>query len=287
MFGTLDRSWHLTKLSFAVIREDKELLAFPLIAGVLSLLFTVAMVVPTAVGQIVFEDANEVVVGAVEYVVIFLVYAALAFLTTFSNVCVVYTTKTRFEGGNATFGESLAFAISKLHLILAWSLVSATVGVLLYAIDSIGERAGVVGRIIVSVVVSVLGATWSVITLFVVPAMVYEDVGPIDAIRRSTETLSRTWGESLARHFGLGIFHSLAAFAGVAVAVPLFMLAAGSSTALIAVGAVLVVYQILLALVFAVANTVFNTALYVYATTGDTPGGFDEQLLHATFYTRR
>lgn len=287
MFEVLDRSWHLTKVSFGVIWEDKETLAFPLLAGVFSIIYTIALVFPTAIGEAVLEGQSDVVIGALEYVVLFAVYAGLAFITTFFNVCVVYTTKTRFEGGDATFMESIGFAASRLHHIVAWSLVSATVGIVLHAIDRVGERANVVGRIVISIVVGLLGAAWSVITLFVIPAMVYEDVGPFDAIKSSMGALKKTWGESLARHWGLGAIQGIASFVGVLIAIPLFLVAMkAGTTAIIIVAALLGLYLLLVALVFAVANSVFSTALYEYATTGQTPGGFDDHTLQDTFYAR-
>lgn len=287
MFDVLDRSWHLTKLSFSVVWQDKETLAFPLLAGVFSIVYSVALLFPTAIGEAVLGDKDHVALTALEYVVLFAVYAGLACITTFFNVCVVYTTKVRFEGGDATFLESIGFALSRIHHIVAWSLVSATVGVVLHSIDRAAERAGVVGRILLSIVVGLLGAAWSVITLFVVPAMVYEDVGPADAIKSSMSALKRTWGESLARHWGLGLIQSIVMILGVLVAVPLFMMAVKAGpTALITVGAVLGLYLLIVGLTFTVANSVFSTALYVYATTGQTPGGFDDYALQETFYSR-
>ena len=41
MFNTFGRSWELTKLSFRVIKEDKELLLFPLLGGLFSIRHTV------------------------------------------------------------------------------------------------------------------------------------------------------------------------------------------------------------------------------------------------------
>jgi hypothetical protein len=43
----LSRSWNLTKVSFRVIGQDKELLLFPLIAMVLSVGYLLALLYPT------------------------------------------------------------------------------------------------------------------------------------------------------------------------------------------------------------------------------------------------
>jgi len=45
------RSWELAKVSFWVIRKDKEMLLFPLFAGILSVLFSALIIIFTDVVQ--------------------------------------------------------------------------------------------------------------------------------------------------------------------------------------------------------------------------------------------
>lgn len=285
MFDVLERSWSLTKLSARVLAQDKEMLLFPLIGGIASLLLFVAMLFPTGVYAVVLGEGAAF--EAVNYVLMAITYFGLAFIATFFNVCVVYTTRKRFNGGDATFGESLGFAVSRIPQIAAWSALTASVGLFLHALDRVGERMGGIGEVIVGIVRSMLGMAWSVVTLFVVPVMVYEGVGPFDAVRRSIDTLRQTWGESLVRHIGLGLAQTLFMFAGIMVGgVVLFALASVGGPALI-VGIVLVVgYMIGVVLVFQVLNAVFNTALYVYAQRGEAPGEYDMDLLSHAFRLR-
>jgi hypothetical protein len=278
MFDSLSRSWDLTKLSWRVLLADKEMLLFPLLGGVFSILYLVALLWPTLISKWVAGD-SEIAFQTLEYLVLAATYFGLAFIATFFNVCTVYTTKVRFEGGDATFFESLRFALSKVHLIATWSAVAASVGLVLRTIDHAAERAGPLGGILLGIVRSLLGAAWTIITLFVVPAMVYKDEGPIDAIRTSVDVLKRTWGESLVRHFGLGWAQSIVLFLGFLVAIPAFVLLAHDPTALVAVGASLVLYVVLVVLVFSILNSVFNTALFVYGHSGEVPGDFDHDLL--------
>src|SRR5262249_8241532 len=105
----------------------------------------------------------------------------------------------RFNGHTPTLGGGLAAAWIRLPQILAWALVSATVGVLLKAVENIHEQ---VGRFISAI----LGTAWSIVTYFVVPVLVVEKVGPIEAVKRSVAILKRTWGEALVGHFGIGFF---------------------------------------------------------------------------------
>ena len=289
--GVFARSWRLTKMSFSVIKQDKEMLLFPLLAGIFSILFAVVLIYPTIIvaflQQGAVDDGAELVLNVVDYAILFVTYLGLSFIATFFSVCVVYTTKVRFSGGDATFMDSIGFALTKLHLIFAWAMVSATVGMLLRALDHAAERAGAIGRIVIAIITAILGLVWSLITIFVVPAMVYEDLGPIEAIKKSVATLKQTWGESLVRHYGLGLMQFLLTLVGVLISVALFALLSGMGTVggAIAIG-FFVLYFLALVLVFQVAHTVFNTALYVYANAGGAPGGFDEDVLQGAFRLR-
>ncbi|MBW2457373.1 MAG: hypothetical protein JRI68_22890 [Deltaproteobacteria bacterium] len=142
------------------------------------------------------------------------------------------------------------------------------------------------GRILIGILVAILGATWSIVTIFVVPAMVYEGLGPIDAIKKSVSTLRQTWGESLIRHFGLGLIQLVFMILGVAIAVLLFgVLGPLGGTGIAIALTITVVYFLAVILTFTVANTVFNTALYVYAN-GSTPNAFDRSTLEGAFGPR-
>jgi hypothetical protein len=284
--GAFSRSWELTKMSFEVIKQDREMLLFPLLSGIFSLMFAATLLFPTILLDIIRTSADSLALSTMDYVLVFISYLGMAFIATFFNVCVVFTTKTRFEGGDATFMDSIKFAFSRIHLIFVWSLVAATVGLLLRMLDQAAERAGLVGRVLIGILVAVLGATWSIVTIFVVPAMVYEGLGPIDAIKKSVSTLRQTWGESLIRHFGLGFIQFVFMILGVAIAVLLFGVLGPLGGMGIAIAlTITVVYFLAVILTFTVANTVFNTALYAYAN-GSVPSTFDRSTLEGAFGPR-
>ncbi len=117
--------------------------------------------------------------------------------------------------------------------------------------------------------------------------MVYEGVGPREAIKRSTQTLTRTWGESLIRHYGLGLIQFLFLMLGVGLGALLFAVLGklGPTGGIITLG-VTFTYMLGVILVFNVAKNVFNTALYVYAKDGTGPRGFDQNVLRSAFRSR-
>ena len=127
---------------------------------------------------------------------------------------------------------------------------------------------------------------WSAVTIFVLPTLVYEDVGPFRAIRQSISILRKTWGETVIQSIGLGFI----LFVGLFVVfgsyfLLLFLGASGNLN--IGIGWIFfpcVVAALIVVLLFNVANTVFKTALYVYATTGTEPSVYSETALPPTTF---
>jgi hypothetical protein len=264
------------------MKKDKELLLFPLLAGIFSIIFILTMLFPTIISSFMGGNVPGNY-GIIDYILIFITYLGLAFISTFFNVCVIYTTKIRFEGGNATFWQSISFARSKIRLIFLWSVIAATVGLILRIIDNIAERSGEVGKIILNITTSLLGMMWSIITVFVVPAMVYHDLEPFDAIKKSVETLKRTWGESLIRYVGLGSIQFLFILLGIVFTfILLFVLGGLGPIGLIMAIGIAVVYFLGVILIFNVANTIFNTAFLFILT----PGKFQKDTIRKPFKMR-
>jgi hypothetical protein len=282
--NTFKNSWKITKLTFHVMKEDKELILYPILAGIFSLLFILALLVPTIIVAI-FEQAGIPAFGIIEYLLLFIVYFGLAFIATFFNTCVVYTAKKRFEGGNATPSETFKFAFSKIHLIAMWSALSATVGLLLRVLENMARKAKGLGGVLLHILRAMLGLAWSIVTIFVVPAMVYHDLTPFDAIKKSVQVLKKTWGESLVRYLGLGMIQGLVTFI---VLIPLLLLCAwsfmtGAFIALAVVFLIAVIWVTMVTMVFNIANAIFNTALYEYASSGNVPGGYTKDMLEHAF----
>lgn len=284
MANAFSRSWEITKLSFNVIKQDKELLAFPFLSVIFSAAFILAIIFPSYFTFALFKSRE---LGIGEYIMLFLLYLGLSFVATFFNVCVVYTTKKRFEGGNATFKESVGFAFSKIDMVFLWSLVSATVGMMLRLIDRMAEKAGKGGEILLYITRSILGMIWSIVTIFVIPGMVYHNLGPFDAIKKSVQVLKKTWGESLIRYYGLGLAQFAFIIAGIVIFMPLFMVMSplGIFGILISAG-IGVLYLISVVLIFGIANQIFNTALFVYADSGKIPSGYNREVMENAFHKK-
>ncbi len=266
--GRWSRSVALTKMSFQVIRKDKEILLFPVISGITSII-----VMASFFGSWLFLtgfDIQGMQNNPFSYVFIFLFYLVSYFVVIFFNVALVACSMKRLEGGDPTVRYGLNFASGRIKAIFKWTLVAATVGLILRIIS---ERSGVIGKLIIGLI----GAGWSVATYFVVPIIAFEDVGPWQAIKRSLGLLRGTWGESLLSNLGMGlIFFALALLGILPLILTIFI---GNLWLIVAIGITVIVYWVLLGVLASTASVVLLTALYRYATTGKISEEFPENAI--------
>lgn len=272
--GRIARTWELAKASWQVLESDKELVVLP----VMSLVATIA-VAGSFLAPILLTNNGSGVQdpGATGYILLFAAYVVLAFITTFFNAALVHAANERLSGGDPTLGSALRGALMRVGRILPWALVSATVSIVLRAIE---QRAGVVGRI----VAGIAGVAWSLVTFLVVPVLVIEGVGVGDAVKRSGELFRKTWGENVAAQVGFGLIGFLAILPALVVGGA--AVAAGGLFAVIGI-ALAVVWVLTVTMVLSALNGIFQTALYRYAAgTGSVGGAFDSGVLQAAFAPR-
>ena len=178
----------------------------------------------------------------------------------------------RLAGGQSTMSEGFQMANRRLPQIAGWALISATVGLILQVMRS-NSRDNFLSQL----VLSMIGGVWAYMTFFVVPILIVEGVGPIEAIKRSKNYFGRTWGEQLVSGFGFGIFRMAAMIPGVIVGVAI---GAISPIAGIIVAIPLVVLG--MAIVNALEG-IFKMALYMQVVEDDTPQFFEQDLLRQAY----
>ncbi|HSG79634.1 MAG TPA: DUF6159 family protein [Acidimicrobiia bacterium] len=268
--GRISNTITLAKASWQVLKADKELVALPVISLVATLIVAFSFLAPIAFATGGQEFAAESM-GTGDYILLGLMYVSLAFVTIFFNAALVSAAMERMDGGDPTIGSAIRGALGRIHRILPWAIVSATVSVILRALE---ERAGTLGRI----VIGIIGVAWSLVTFLVVPVLVVENVGVTDAVKRSGALFKKTWGENVAAQVGFGLL-------GFLVVLPAILIAAGAfyigETIGLLVLVLAVVWILGASMVIAALNGVFQAALYRYAAGLETPSAFGS--LEATF----
>jgi hypothetical protein len=281
MFTRLSRSWELIKASGAVLRQDKELLLFPLFSSIATLIVAATFIVPLILTG-TFERSIEPGDETAYMVFVFLFYLVQYSIIFFFNCALVGAAMIRLDGGDPTVRDGLRIASSRIVQIIGYAAFAATVGLILRLIE---ERAGFIGRWIAGLI----GLAFTVATFLTVPILVSRAVGPIEAVKESAALLKKTWGENIIGNGGMGFVFFLFYLAAMGIGfVFIFGAAQTGSPVLIVLFIALVVLAFIgLALVQAALQGVYSAALYRYATEGNAGESFSTALLGEAFRPKR
>ena len=276
MFARISNSWSLVKASWAVLRADKELIIFPIIAFVGSIIVTITFAVPMALTRL-FEGVNSGSSQITLAILVFLFYLVQYTIVIFANSALVGAAMIRLKGGDPTVGDGLRIASQHFGAILGYALIASTVGMVLRWLS---ER-GLLGRI----VSSLFGLAWNIVTYLVVPILVVEGVGPIEAVKRSGALLKKTWGEQIVGNLGIGLVFTLIIFALILLFVPVIIAVAATKSAAVIISTIVLFVLVIIAfgLIGSALNGIYTAAVYRYATEGDAGTFFDTELVQNAF----
>jgi len=266
----------LVKASAGVLRSDKELLVFPVVSGIAALIVLATFALPVfALG--IFENG----MGPMGYVLGFLFYLCQYFVIFYFNSALVGAAMIRLDGGDPTVRDGLRIANERLLPILGYAAIAATIGLILQALKNKENN------FIVRMVGSLLGTAWTVASFLVVPVLVANKIGPIDAVKKSIELLKTTWGENAVGQLGIGFVFGFIMAAVIIAGVMLTILGFSVSPYL---GGTLVVLTILSALAVGIIQSalsgVYAAALYRFANDGVAPQGFEGMGLQTAFQAK-
>ena len=264
------------KESYAVLKSNPQLSIFPVVSGVVSLIVAASFFIPLALTSGILHSRQHQL-EPVHYVVLFAFYVVSYFVVIFFNAGLVSCAHDSLMGRPTSFKQGMANAGQHVGPILIWSLIAATVGTIL---RYIGERTGFIGQIIVGL----LGAVWTVVTYFVVPIIIFENAAPFGAIKKSGGMLKTTWGERIIGGVSIGMATGVLSLIGFAFIVAAVAVAISGAILLAIPFVVLaVMYWLALAIFSTTLTGIFQTALYVYASSGQVPQGFSAENIQGAF----
>jgi len=302
----LIRSWGLFCACWGVLRSQPTLAIYPIISGIASTIFVAMFMVPlffagyfdrmfdgilqtdamrTTSTTYAGSDPGSVYAAITPdflpwqtWVVMLALGLVLNIVTNFCNAAFTAATLIRMSGGQVTVGEAFGVAAARFPAIIGYSMIGATVGLVIRMIE---ERIGLLGRIIGLAV----GIAWAVATFLVVPILVVENVGPIEGIKRSMALLRRAWGEGLVCRVGIGAASGLIGLV-ISMSGGLVILVAVTSGMLpLAAFAMIVTTLALLALgvLSRTLSGIFMAALYAYATDRGVMPGIPAEMIRGAF----
>ncbi len=288
MFGRISNTWGLMGDSWRILKQDKELLLFPLLSGICCIIVIASFAIPMFASDSWMppqagEEGEPATTAehVMYYVKLFLFYFCNYLVIIFFNSAVVGCGAMRMNGQNPTLGDGFRICFARMPLIVGWAVIAATVGLILRIIEDKNRK---IGRLIAGL----LGMAWTAVSFLVLPILVIEKKDPFSALKESTVMLKKTWGEQLMCNFSFGLIFFLLFLPGIAlVALGIFIGASTGNTVLaVACIAIAVIYFIALSLIQSALQVIFQTALYYYAKHQTAPAGFDAATLGGAMYRR-
>lgn len=276
--GRISRGWALTRQSWDVLKGDASLALFPILSTIFATLAMVSIWAPTLITRGVFDhqtvERNDPVVYAAGVASAYV----STFIALFFNVALAACAVRSMRGEDTKIRDGLAAAARRIGPILGWTVVSTTFGLLLRAFEN---RVPLLGKI----AAGIAGAAWGIATFFVVPVIALEGTGPLKSLQHSAAIIKARWGEGAtgAATIGFVTVGFSFAIASVAIVGVIMLLEGGQALLGYTVLAIAVVLMFGAAVVSATLSQIFRVAVYQYAQSGQTPGGFAGPQLQAAF----
>jgi len=265
------RSFRLVGVSWRLLQGDRSLVWLPVISSIAILVLAAMTLSPLFVIEL---GNGKVSNNPAMFGLFVVVYLVVTIVATFFNAALVGAASERLAGRRGKAGDGLRVAWSRIGHIMGWAVLTATFGLALRLLQS---RSGVFGIVFRAVQIA-----WSVATFLVVPVLVCENVGPIDALRRASSLFCQRWGEQLVGEGSIGLALSIVEVIILALTVAGATLAGAVGTAVV----VLVVGSSIFIGVVSVGaalSGIFNAALYRYASSGNAAPPYDESDFSGAF----
>ena len=264
--------------TFGILKKDKELLLFPIVSGIITLIIVATFFVPLAFMGFFTSSTGTTGGQILMFAVLFIFYLVTYFVVIFFNVGLISCAKIRIDGGDPRFADGITAAKSHFGSILTWAAISATIGVILQIIRGDNDN------FLMSIISSLIGAAWSLVTFFVIPVMIFENQGAIDAIKESWKLFKRTWGETVVGGFSLGMIYIPAI---LLIVLSFGVLSFGSFELFMVAISISVFLLIATAILHSALQGIFVIVMYIYAKTGVVAEGISRDIVENALVPKR
>ena len=269
----IKRGWGLTKKSWGLLNEHRELIRFPLYGAVATIVPAIVFLGP---GLYLFD--KDQLAGAIPLVVIG-VYA-FSVIGFYFSVALAACADMIFRGQEATVGDGLAVARSRFTQICGWAAVNTAISAVMGVLENQG---GIGGQIAARLV----GMAWSLVTFLAVPVIAIEGTGPFETLKRSGSLFRDRWGQQITGNIAIGgavfLLGVLPAVLLIVIGVAVWSSAAFLGALLVVIGAIVLAVALL---VSKALSGIFGVALYRYALDGEVVGGFTREDLESAVKTK-
>lgn len=267
MFENLKNGWKLAGATRKLLFKDKQLLFYPVVSAVIAIVLAVAIFVP-----VLFIGNNSTAV----ILALILFYIVTSFASTYMLMALLIAFRSYANGKKISMSEALHQTAPYTMLIFEWALFYTILVMILRAIES---RFGGIGRLLIAEIGSIAIA---VATLFAIPVILDNKVGPITAVKDSVKVITKNFGSTFGGIIYADLYGMVFTIIGILVIVAAFVTAAASLAAAIVVGLIGVVLVVFGSIISYATSNVFTLILYDYINGKGLPSGFDKQMMNSS-----
>ncbi len=114
--GRISRSWSLVTASWSVLRSDKELLLFPIVSTILTIIVVGIFAIPVLGSNAFDRWTNGEGWNLFDLVLLFLFYVVTSTVVIFCNAALVGAANIRLNGGDSGPGQVAAVSVNAATL---------------------------------------------------------------------------------------------------------------------------------------------------------------------------
>lgn len=184
-FGRIQHSWYFLLDCFKFLKNNPDLLILP---------FLSLLAMGGLVGSLLYFSFNDInqfirlyqqdkvllISGALGF------YFFLSFIILYFNAALMNCVLQRLQGNQFSVRQGLVLTISKAGPLFQWTLVSASICLLINLLEKLNSA-------IADLMSAVFGFSWGITSYFVLPVMIAENIGPIQAFKKSINLIGRGW----------------------------------------------------------------------------------------------
>jgi len=264
----IKRGWKLSKKSWGLLNEHRELVRFPLYGGIATFLLAIVFLGP---GLYLLD--KDSLAGAIPLIVIGIY--VLSVVGFYFSVGLAACADMIFRGQPATVADGLAVSRSRFSQICGWAAISTAISVLMGALENQGGLGG-------QIAARLVGTAWSLVTFLAVPVIAIEGTGPFQTLKRSSSMFKQRWGQQITGNIAIGGAVFLLGVLPSAALIAIGILVWSSASFIGAVLVVLGAFGFAIAMLISGAlRGIFGVALYRYALDGQALGGFTAEDLES------
>ncbi len=202
MFENVKAGWRMGSAVRKLVFNDRKLLLFPIMSGIVILLETVAIFLTFFLSHM---NSNAF------YIMLPVYYVVVYFTSAYILVAMLIA----FKGNSGNKRMSIGDAFSKTYeykvQILEWALFESIITMIIRVIE---QRLGLIGSVIFGLATSI---AISIATTFAIPVIIEKKTGPVATLKSSTQFIINNFGKTFGGLAYTDLYSLLFVLAGVGV----------------------------------------------------------------------